>query len=63
MRQARLVTIAFALLVGAGSASAQQQVPLPMQPTPPGPYKSGAEAFHSRRGIALKSYEAPQSGI
>ncbi len=40
MRQARLVSIAFALIVAAGSASAQQQVPLPMQPAPPGPYKS-----------------------
>jgi hypothetical protein len=42
MRQARLVSIAFALLVAAGAASAlaQQQVPLPMQPAAPGPYKS-----------------------
>jgi hypothetical protein len=39
MRAARLVPIAFALLMAAGSASAQQQVPLPMQPAPPGPYK------------------------
>src|SRR6266567_5187409 len=40
MRQVRLVTIVFAVLVAAGSASAQQQVPLPMQPAPPGPYKA-----------------------
>src|ERR1700719_4604272 len=41
MRQAHLVSIAFALLVAAAAASAlaQQQVPLPMQPAAPGPYK------------------------
>jgi hypothetical protein len=54
MRQARLVSIAFALLVAAGSASAraQQQVPLPMQPAPPGPYKSIAVTLPPRQSDA-----------
>ena len=52
MRQARLVSIAFALLLAAGSASAQQQVPLPMQPAPPGPYKSIAVTLPPRQSDA-----------
>src|SRR6266849_1095200 len=54
MRQARLVSIAFALLVAAGSVSApaQQQVPLPMQPAPPGPYKSIAVTLPPRQSDA-----------
>ena len=53
MRQVRLVSIAFALLVAAGSASAQQQqVPLPMQPAPPGPYKSIAVTLPPRQSDA-----------
>jgi hypothetical protein len=44
MRSARLVPIAFALLVAAattaGAQQQQQQLPLPMQPAPPGPYKA-----------------------
>jgi hypothetical protein len=50
MRQVRLVSIAFALLVaGSASAPAQQQVPLPMQPAPPGPYKSIAVTLPPRQ--------------
>ena len=52
MRQARLVSIAFALLTVAGSASAQQQVPLPMQAAPPGPYKSIAVTLPPRQSDA-----------
>jgi hypothetical protein len=52
MHSARLVSIAFALLVAAGPAFAQQQVPLPMQPAPPGPYKSIAVTLPPRQSDA-----------
>jgi hypothetical protein len=56
MRSARLVPIAFALLVAAATAaSAQQQqqaVPLPMQSAPPGPYKAITVTLPPRQGDA-----------
>jgi hypothetical protein len=54
MHPARLVPIAFSLLLaaGAGSASAQQQVPLPMQAAPPGPYKAIAVTLPPRQSDA-----------